>query len=245
MQPSLRKMMDDAHVMGCLQKMKAIALSMSLYAEDHSLFPASYEDGSTYVSYSDLLAPYDGRGELPDNILRVHEWHDPNTGPNYRSESYTCPQEDVVIEITSSIGKVSRVSRLSYFPNAYYLDINIPLGFTGPNNGDDGQWVQSPSFYLDPQGTIALVEKSGDPNLLYSIGNPVEVAYPYSQSERNVNGDLIPGLHLGSRDRWHKDGWNYLFIDGHAQNLLPEETINPNGNMGHEARGMWSWIVGD
>jgi prepilin-type processing-associated H-X9-DG protein len=247
--PSLNQVVDDSRTLSCQKHLKAIGVNLFLYADDHTFFPSSYKDLSAspkiYVSYSDHLAPYDGRGQLPQNIFEKHNWYDKKSGPWFRTSAYTCPQETELNVETNSAGIVSVFNRTNYFPNSHYKATNenrSPLGFTGTDLLDD--WSQTPEFYPDPQSTLALVEKSGKANRSNAIGNALEIPYPYHQSELDSNGVPFRSIEP-DRDRWHNNGWNYLFIDGHVKNLLPEETVGPGRTMGDQARGFWSYTPGD
>lgn len=247
--PSLRQIVDDSRTLSCQKHLKAIGVNLFLYADDHTFFPSSYADVSSspkiIVSYSDHLAPYDGRGQLPQDIFEAHNWYDKKNKPNYRSGAYTCPQETVIHKVKNSTnGIVSVFSRANYFPNSHSDYGDEPLGFTGRGAHDD--WSQTPEFYPDPQETLALVEKSGQAKGQNNIGNRIEIQYPFSQSNYNWDGTIRKDkLVEPDRDRWHNNGWNYLFIDGHVKNLLPEETVGPGKTMGAHARGFWSYTPGD
>lgn len=250
LQPALKNVLVIAKISGCMSNLKNIASTMLVYAEDEKRFPPSYElnlDGTESTSwsttipkqnigYDDLLAPYDGRGSLPNSVktnwlIRTNASETP-----YGSAAYICPNEDVIGQRFPQ----------TYFPNAFYALGKGYLGFQGPkwrqNIGLSDAWSERPEFYPDPQATIALVESPGSAGG-YALGGAYEVSFPYAQSGQEALGQVTTPL--GSRDRWHGGRWNYLFIDGHVGLLMPEETTGPAGNMGWQVGGMWSFVPGD
>jgi prepilin-type processing-associated H-X9-DG protein len=44
--------------------------------------------------------------------------------------------------------------------------------------------------------------------------------------------------------KYHQNGWNYLFADGHVQNMLQEDSYGPGG-VATNPKGYWSIRVTD
>jgi prepilin-type processing-associated H-X9-DG protein len=66
---------------------------------------------------------------------------------------------------------------------------------------------------------------------------------PYQQ---DGNGDVKYFKSIGfnidefTNIRFHNRGYNYLFVDGHVENLLPEDTIAKDGAYNDPKGGLWT-----
>jgi len=70
-----------------------------------------------------------------------------------------------------------------------------------------------------------------------AVGNPNSqdgVPYVNWLNGMGVSVDLLRNV------RYHNSGWNYLFVDGHVENLLPEETLAKNGDLSNPKGNYWS-----
>lgn len=230
LQPSMRRVKESANSLQCLSNYRLIASSIFLYAEDHVKFPNNYklkdnEGKWIYQSFSDHLAPYDGRGPLPEEIIRGWTIEKSEANRFYNSSIYLCPNER---DIFPYYGK-------NYLPNAFQHK-GTPLGMVG--SGTNDQWSETPSFYPSPENTLALVESSSFLGGSYRLGQPSQIIHPNHQSGKHANGSIWSDKY---EDRWHNNGWNYLFIDGHTENLRPEETSPVSKKLGYGANGMWTY----
>lgn len=211
---------------------------ISLYANDYGRFPSNHRlPGGGSISIFDHFSEYDGRGKMPDHVKNASLFSD----VTYNTNAYTCPNEGSYETKSSFEGVVQ--SRVSYLPNAFSINKN-PVGFTG--SGAHDRWSEVPEFYPDPQGTLSFAESPGPVDRLKPIGRSSGVFFPHWQAGRYDNGIKNNVLYCGDdRERWHRHGWMYLFIDGHVENLIPEETIGTGKNLGYGSKGMWTYYTDD
>ena len=87
---------------------------------------------------------------------------------------------------------------------------------------------------------------SNSPGRLYSTQQHSMGFKPGSICHHWDQGQLAPEFNSGSGETkpWHvSQSWNYSFIDGHAANLRPEQTINTKISkvQNREPSGYWTW----
>ena len=67
--------------------------------------------------------------------------------------------------------------------------------------------------------------------------------------QNGLGGEFVAKKEISAGDKtywaepWHVSlSWNYSFIDGHAQNLRPSQTVKPGKNVNdREPSGYWTW----
>jgi prepilin-type processing-associated H-X9-DG protein len=238
LQPSIKRVYDLSREHKCTKNNHAIGLMISLYANDYGRNPSNHRfPGGGSVSVFDHFSEYDGRGKMPDHIKNKAMISD----TTYNTNAYTCPNEESY-EAKVILNGADQ-SRVSYSPNAFSVN-KIPVGFTGSNTYDS--WSEIPEFYPDPQGTLSFAESPGSVDRLMPIGRSSGIHFPHWQAGRNANGTKNNIEYCGEdRERWHRHGWVYLFLDGHVENLIPEETIGTGIKLGYSARGMWTYYFDD
>ena len=106
--------------------------------------------------------------------------------------------------------------------------------------------VPSQMIYVCDASWNKGTNKSNVPGRIYSdADHPSYHFKPGSLCHHWDQGELAPEFNntSGRTKPWHVSGsWNYAFIDGHAQNLRPEQTIkDPDRVDKREASGFWTW----
>jgi len=105
--------------------------------------------------------------------------------------------------------------------------------------------IPSQMIYVCDASWNMKANKSNAPGQLYSTTPHPEWSSikPGSLCHAWDQGKLAPEFNnlSGETEPWHvSKSWNYSFIDGHAQNLRPEETVI-KGSTGRDASGFWTW----
>jgi prepilin-type N-terminal cleavage/methylation domain-containing protein/prepilin-type processing-associated H-X9-DG protein len=92
--PSVQKALDTARRAGCMNNQHQIAIAITMYTNDHDGKYPVVAGGGINVSWDDLIAPYDGRDSLPDDVrLSVVRYRDGSAAAG--SELYRCPADNV------------------------------------------------------------------------------------------------------------------------------------------------------
>jgi len=260
--PSVSRTLLATRGVACQNNLKINSASITMYAEDFGFFPLyhkantwhsdrGYEDRGFTVIWDDLLGGgYDGRNltvaQMDKNILKGEE----ATGV----EMYACPLDDSgarVPGITSNSSDWIRESFEEGKPRTY--SINCSESWWGVENSakkaiagqmkgtDQGNynwqrvpWTRSISDVSNPSGLFLLVETPG----LGVVGRG------WGEITGKPESQLVSWwfAKFGFDDpnlRYHSAGWNYLFVDGHTENLLPEETEGVGRNQ-WVPRGYWT-----
>ena len=102
-------------------------------------------------------------------------------------------------------------------------------------------------YVCDTSWNKAGGSSSSAPGRIYSTQNHPSYNFkPGSVCHHWDQGQLAPEFNNGSGETkpWHvSNSWNYSFIDGHAGNLRPEQTINTKVSKveNREPSGYWTW----
>jgi len=107
--------------------------------------------------------------------------------------------------------------------------------------------IPSQMIYVCDTSWNMKSNSSNAPGRVYSETNHPSYNFkPGSICHHWDQGQLAPEFNNGSGETkpWHVSGsWNYSFIDGHASNLRPEQTINTKVSKveNREPSGFWTW----
>jgi prepilin-type processing-associated H-X9-DG protein len=142
-------------------------------------------------------------------------------------------------------------------PRSYAMNVRLD-NFTGLRGmmTDVGLGVNSAGID-DPSGTIMVAERPNTANLYDYVANS-DCGCPDSSSGGDIYckgatgeyGQITSGYpgNYNAKLPWHSNGWNYLFVDGHVEWLLPAATLGgvkkAAGTMGTPF-GMWTPQRGD
>jgi prepilin-type N-terminal cleavage/methylation domain-containing protein/prepilin-type processing-associated H-X9-DG protein len=231
--PALAKARKAANAVACASNLRQIGLAMSMYCSDNQGYlPFAYIDvgpspnaNGNAVTWDDLLNRYVGRR---DDLLKVggvtyleNQWN-PNPNP-----LFICP-DDLFERTAGGYQKRSySIVQCSFAAGSASYSGTVYGMATRTFNYTTG-WTPNPTFRCYRPGdaaasaeTLLLVERplfiSGGQYLGNRLGSTggVLVDTPYDQT---ANGAIEP-LHDGR--------WNYLFVDGHVDLMVPQDTIRP------------------
>jgi prepilin-type processing-associated H-X9-DG protein len=240
-----------------------IGQAISLYVEDFDKFPVFRQTASKgkdptkwhSVFWDDLLGMgYDGRNlsvEQADKwLLKGSELAG--------SEIYACPLDDGDIRTAEIPGKFKGLldGQKNGMPRSYGL--NSYRSWAGMRDeqkeGISGikyqsisginqflTWSQDAHRIPAPSEMILIAESPGTGYV--GGGGSALRGSPYQQ---DGNGDVKYFKSIGfnidefTNIRFHNRGYNYLFVDGHVENLLPEDTIAKDGAYNDPKGGLWT-----
>jgi prepilin-type processing-associated H-X9-DG protein len=251
--PSLQQAKAKANSISCMSNLKQLGTAMTMYIDDNddwytqAWVKRTVDSGQEHAwTYDDALSAYDGRGALDPGIDQSRYWDGKSySGAKHPDSSvYRCPNQR---PLHSEDGSSMRgVSMRSYAMNGGGLYWSM-----GDSGGSWSDWVRGISSsektrsrreVPDPSGTLLLCELRADATETNCMsggnsGSGTSVFSPYYQQNKTY-----------FEQPWHSNRWNYLFCDGHAELLRPEETVG-TGNMGYTsdrgANGMWTRQPGD
>lgn len=227
--PSLSNAKRKGNMAVCLSNQKQIMISMTMYITDNKDYvPFAADWGiSDKTSFDDLLSAYDGRDLTQAEILQTTA---PVKGP---VELWRCPEDN------STVGNPNIRRTYSMARGG------VGLYGNGTSNGMSGMSGVSRNIAeaSEPAGTILLSELA---ITFWSDSSeaPRQLGYPYHMAviDSPLYQDGSWTSYLGetgtSKELHPKNKFNYLFVDGHAQNLSLNSTIGSGSAM--YPRGMWS-----
>lgn len=234
----------------CANNLRQIGIAMMTYGNDNELqLPAGWNTGSTFVSWDDLLAGYDGR-DLPQ------------TGPNYsiNAEFLKCPDGSAKQrKIFSMYGCpndagfvrgpwVGGMNSLEYWPRTYAFagiaegDGGLSSTITRQTGVFSGGDNNGPS--LDWSARLGTISSTSTQILL------CEQLYPLSVMGRQ-RGSTCKGPQYQNADTsyrtfygidplpLHQGKWNYLLVDGHTELRTGESTMDPSMGLVILPGAMW------
>jgi len=237
---------------------------MDLYNGDHHRYVLFRQSHSTAtnprtghtVFWDDSLGKgYDGRNLT--NSEADLSWLNHSLGQTKGAEMYTCPEDltgnlrdfDSGREGYENIQKNAKPR--SYSINAYSSWNGTPnhskqafagIEYRTRNQGVRGIeiWSQSISRVINPSKVFLIVEHPGTGWV--GAGGGAATGNIPSQSGfydirwwKNRRSSTVEF----NNTKYHHEGWNYLFADGHVQNMEEEDTKGSNGT-DFNPRGYWS-----
>jgi prepilin-type N-terminal cleavage/methylation domain-containing protein/prepilin-type processing-associated H-X9-DG protein len=228
--PALSKARQKAQAAACISNLKQIGVAIQMYEDDfRGWIPPSAICPPSGAPYDRLVAPYIGQISMNAVVPRTNsQW----------TAVWKCPTD-----------KISRLNN-AVPPRSY--SINIRLDSTGNkgmfdcvDTGTGGLGANSAGIDT-PAGTILVAEHPCTWNS-YGYDSMSGVACPSASAgaDQYCSSDGAGGQDLfGQFPPWHFGGWNYLFVDGHAEWLKPQQTLGtghgkiPAGTLG-TPHGMW------
>ncbi|MBN8708016.1 MAG: hypothetical protein J0I10_01455 [Verrucomicrobia bacterium] len=210
---------------GCMSNLRHIGVAIQEYSGDHEMtLPYGYWVGMSGggVSWDDLISSY----------------LDITLTPSQISSGSMPGRHSILICPADRLPALSGVSRRSYAMPRGSWDADGPMGVGRTLNvsPDAPSGVRLASI-SEPSKTIMVMDYStakakgdtGD-NMAGNAGSSI-VDSPTQQLSR------------GNGKQLHQGTFNYLFVDGHVENLKPEATVG-SGSMSNP-RGMWTVKSGD
>ena len=232
--PSLSNAKRKGYMAVCLSNQKQIGISVAMYVTDNKSFvPFAADWGLTdRTSFDDLLSAYDGRDLTQAEILQTTA---PVRGP---VEQWKCPEDNS----TEGNPDIRRTYSMNRGGTGLYGG-GTPNGMAGMS-GTSRKIIE----VSDPSSTILLTELA---ITFWSDSSeaPRQLGYPWHMviidSPLFQNGSWTNYLgDTGINKELHPKGkFNYLFVDGHAQNLDKNSTYGTGSAM--YPRGMWTYRESD
>lgn len=216
--PALSRARDTAKMIGCVNNLKQLGLSVNSYAADNSEYiPYSFHaSGGNQTTWDDLLSGYDGRNLSDTQKLA-------QLAPG--SALYVCPSDNMVRAANRS-------------PRSYAINRGNNAGSgAAPGDGPAGVWGVASNLpwsvkinrVAQPSNLIVLAEYIRNINYL---GN---ASGCHLDSPDNITAlCIIP----------HHGRTSFLFLDGHVNVLRPSDTIGVGGSLS-QPRGMWTRVSND
>jgi prepilin-type N-terminal cleavage/methylation domain-containing protein/prepilin-type processing-associated H-X9-DG protein len=254
--PGLSSARGVAARMGCASNMKQIGTAFMAYTAEHEgRFPSSVASGSgssyKVIGWDDQLAPYDGRGELSDEVKEI-PFLNPNNYTGENARLYKCP--------ASPYHDTQPGYRISYVAHATTpMDPNtgerrwgsytrgIVTGGNKDDYANDQEVIRSLSSFEipTPARSILLFEWHV---YFHDMGSgPIS----WLQKVQAAHADsLNTGWFPTLEDQWvHGKLYkmNFLFADGSVRYMHMQDTVDPDkvwySDPGEAGNGMWECQV--
>lgn len=267
--PALDNTMEAAKSNHCISNLRTIAFSMNTYLGDYHLYAPFRQTKSTStnprirqaVFWDDTLGKgYDGRN-LSD-AMADKWWLNHSLGETAGAEMYNCPEDNIGNLRDKDTGRpgfekmqqnaLGRTYSMNAFRSGNGMPNNRKEAFAGiayrtRNSGQRGTeiWMQNAARVINPSQVFLMVEHPGAGWVGggggAATGNiPSQNGFYNIRWWQNRHGISVEFNHT----QFHYGGYNYLFADGHAQNMLQEDTKGPNGT-DFTPRGFWSISTND
>ena len=247
--PALQSARRTAKMAQCTSNCKQFALSNHLYAASFNGFvtPIAWGDGVN-IWTAIIWNQIGGAAEMPyDNYTKDKDkW----LKPVKSSHLFECPADADTLSLGDSS---SDNPKLSYAINRSAVrnmksSANAASIPSGPVLKTTKFKIPSQMIYVcDTSWNKRGGSSSIVPGRIYSTQNHPSYNFkPGSVCHHWDQGQLAPEFNNGSGETkpWHvSNSWNYSFIDGHAGNLRPEQTINTKVSKveNREPSGYWTW----
>lgn len=223
--PAMDKAVDKAVRLSCMTRMRTANQAMTIYAmENKRTLHPWLDTGGGY--------PWFWWHRLHKNsYLRDREMDAKPfpSGPMYYQSPFACPEQATKQETHPRTGQVLNTEGLPE-----WIAYNIFLGWSNANPG--GDYAQYARVRQD---------KVQQPNktFMFTDGHRISRNHPYTSEQLGAfaRGDYILSFSepdVGSANMTkHGDGANYMFVDGHGEELTREEAQYRSNN----GRTGWSY----
>ena len=243
------KVRTAAQAAQCTSNLKQLTTGHILYASTFNDFvtPIAWDDGvniwpaliwNQFQQSNGHVMPYENYSKDKDKWLPVVK----------NSHLFECPFDDDSDALPDS---PSDMPKLSYAINRSAVRnmkssanaVQIP---SGPVLKVTKFKMPSRMIYLCDTSWNKSASGADAPGRLYSAKiHPFYGFKPGSICHHWDQGQIAPEFNGGGDATmpWHHGKtWNYSFIDGHAENLLPEQTIKKGSNVADRVpSGFWTW----
>ena len=247
--PALMGAKKTARMVQCTSNCKQFAQSNHLYATQFDGFvtPIAWGDG---VNVWPALIWNQIGGVSPMPTSNYSSGKDKWLSAVKNSHLFECPADEDTRSLpdsSSDMPKLSYAINRSAVRNMKSSDnaASIP---TGPVLKTTKFKFPTKMIYVcDTSWNKRGSSGSNTPGRLYSTQSHPSYSFkPGSICHHWDQGQLAPEFNNGSGETipWHVGkSWNYSFIDGHAENLRPEQTINLKVSKveNREPSGYWTW----
>ncbi|MFT4588284.1 MAG: prepilin-type processing-associated H-X9-DG protein [Candidatus Binatia bacterium] len=240
---------DSVKSTNCLENLKQISTALAAYSNDSNqkLPFASMQPRPGTPTTWDMLIATSLRVELRGDQLDMPP-------PPY-GRLLKCPEDTIS---AAAIQQVNIPARRSYampahrmnrpnWPPSEYNATGVGLGWSQNRKKGNASYAYlesvstlpaiSMDMITEPDKTILITEQAQADNY---IGKSKRATI--KSTLEHVDSTVLPS---GS---YHGGRINYLMVDGHVENLKPEETVGPEGEVSDAADthfGMWTILSGD
>lgn len=262
--PALSNAKNKTKMANCLNNQKQLALNAQLFAEDNDdkVVYAGVSLTGVNVSWDDYLHRYFNVRLTPAQVsggsapveARIRSLHCPSSkvpnvvwAPGSWLRSYAMSVYNM-----GQIAANGLVHGGRHGPGLYFTAATWSGPATLDSDGlpiSDGQHAIRNSMVPGPSSTFLFVERINHDNVAGNVGQaristPDEHTYPKGSTSNPVSGaphDTVNGIYTYT-DPLHSGRWNYVFMDGHVENLHPDQTVgaSTNRNPYLNWRGGWS-----
>ena len=212
--PALKGAKDMSKSILCIGNLKQLGLFIGYYCDDfNGHFPpatTTYKgNGSDIMTWDNYLSIYDGRN-ITSTLRTTY------TKARGGEAIYRCPNDKEKGGGYQNYIRTYAMVRGCRFGTAPYSQRGIAVRFEPPTY----PWFDSKiDMVPSPERVLSLVETSGS----YCLSGDAWGAGSYAETPDSQGSASVGTL------PWHGNGhaWNYLFVDGHALTLRPEQTVGP------------------
>ena len=243
--PALQSARKTAKMAQCTSNCKQFAQSNHLYAADFNGYvtPIAWSNGVN-IWEAIIWNQIGGASPMPyDTPVNDTKW----VKSVRSSKLFECPADEDTKGLSDS---GSDMPKLSYAINRSAVrnmksSANAASIPSGPVLKTTKFKVPSQMIYVCDT-SWNKTGNSNPPGRLYSDKQHPEYSFkPGSVCHHWDQGQLAPEFNneSGETKPWHvSNSWNYSFIDGHASNLRPIQTIKKGRNVNdREPSGYWTW----
>jgi len=219
---------EKARAATCLSNEKQIGLAFSQYAQDSDEVLPMLESsvGGVTTAWDTMVSPYLG--------MPVTTAANFNRGPLI----LFCPDDPV--QLTAGEIASGQYRQTYAMPDTGGSVIGTGIVGNKVTSGSNYYWQgRALSQVPAPSTTLLIVE---DPDANNEMGRATLVYAPVGASGSQLSG-INTYFNNTSAVPVHSLGWNYLFVDGHAKWLRPEDTVG-TGTV-TAPLGMWTLADGD
>ena len=244
--PALQSARRTAKMAQCTSNCKQFAQSNHLYGASFNAFVTPIAWGSgVNIWEACLWNQIGGATPMPyDTPVTNKNWVKGVRG----SKLFECPADEDTKALADSDSLMPKLS--------YAINRSAVRNMKNSSNAasiPSGPVLKTTKFKIPSQMIYVCdtswnkASNSNSPGRLYSDKSHPSYSFkPGSVCHHWDQGQLAPEFNSGSGETkpWHvSNSWNYSFIDGHASNLRPEQTINTKVSKveNREPSGYWTW----
>ena len=244
--PALQSARKTAKMAQCTSNCKQFAQSNHLYGASFNAFVTPIAWGSgVNIWEACLWNQIGGATPMPyDTPVTNKNWVKGVRG----SKLFECPADEDTKALADSESLMPKLS--------YAINRSAVRNMKSSSNAasiPSGPVLKTTKFKIPSQMIYVCdtswnkASNSNSPGRLYSDKSHPSYSFkPGSICHHWDQGQLAPEFNSGSGETkpWHvSNSWNYSFIDGHASNLRPEQTINTKISKvaNREPSGYWTW----
>jgi len=244
--PALQSARRTAKMAQCTSNCKQFAQSNHLYGASFNAFVTPIAWGSgVNIWEACLWNQIGGATPMPyDTPVTNKNWVKGVRG----SKLFECPADEDTKALADSDSLMPKLS--------YAINRSAVRNMKSSSNAasiPSGPVLKTTKFKIPSQMIYVCdtswnkASNSNSPGRLYSDKSHPSYSFkPGSVCHHWDQGQLAPEFNSGSGETkpWHvSNSWNYSFIDGHASNLRPEQTINTKVSKveNREPSGYWTW----